>query len=136
MDISGPLKIGVVEPSAQGNYELHIDFDEAFKAADLATQGEQFRAYLVPLGDKVRMSAAKAWNDGDRESAVRVLVEGAIAEPENRDIPTMLAKLLMRLGRYTEAHQVLGGLLAIFDSLGGDHPLVKKYRGELARLIH
>jgi hypothetical protein len=44
MDISGPLKIGVVEPSTQGNYELHIDFDEAFKAADLATQGEQFRA--------------------------------------------------------------------------------------------
>ena len=48
----------------------------------------------------------------------------------------MLAKLLMRLGRYTEAHQVLSALLAIFDSLGGDHPLVKKYRGELARLIH
>jgi putative thioredoxin len=28
------------------------------------------------------------------------------------------------------------GLLAIFDTLGGDHELVKRYRGELARLIH
>ena len=50
MDVSGPLKIGVGEPSAQGNHELHIDFDEAFKAGDLATQGEQFSAYLASLG--------------------------------------------------------------------------------------
>lgn len=50
MDIKGPLKVGVVEPSPQGNYELHIDFTEAFKAADLASQGEQFRAYLAELG--------------------------------------------------------------------------------------
>ncbi|MGB5199340.1 MAG: tetratricopeptide repeat protein [Sedimenticolaceae bacterium] len=177
--------------------------------------------HIVHLGDEVRLSAAKSWNDGDREAAVRVLVEGAMAEPENPDIPAMLVKLLMRLGRYAEAHEVLSslpaplrdaadlatlrahldfittaqrvgdaqavfdrlnvsppepeahfqaaalhlvnddyeaalqalivilreapdyndsaakrGLLAIFDTLGGDHPLVKKYRGELARLIH
>ena len=177
--------------------------------------------YLAPLGDKVRLSAAEAWNDGDREAALRVLVEGAMAEPEDPHIPAMLAKLLMRVGRYAEAHRVLSslpaqlrdtadlatlrahldfittaqgvedeqavfdrlnvsppdldahfeaaalhlvsddyeaalqalililrrapdyndsaakrGLLAIFDTLGGDHPLVKKYRGELARLIH
>jgi len=49
MDINGPLKVGVVEPSPQGNYELHINFTDAFKAADLASQGEQFRAYLGEL---------------------------------------------------------------------------------------
>ncbi|MCB1722319.1 MAG: transcriptional regulator [Chromatiaceae bacterium] len=49
MDIDGPLKIGVVEPSAQGNYELHINFTDDFKAADLAAQGERFRSYLGEL---------------------------------------------------------------------------------------
>lgn len=177
--------------------------------------------YLLPLGDKARLAAARAWNDGDHEAAIRVLAEGAMAEPDNLDIPAMLAKLLMRLQRIDEAREVLvnlppeardttelatlrahldfittaqavederalfdrleqsppdlsahfqaaalyllrddyeaalkalivilrhnrnyddgiarRGLLAIFDTLGGDHALVKRYRGELARLIH
>ncbi len=177
--------------------------------------------YLVPLGDKVRLSAGKAWNQGDHDAAIQVLAEGAVAEPENPDIPAMLAKLLIRLGRHDDAHEVLvslppamrdntelatlrahldfittaqsvddeaalqrrlaveppdlaahfqmaalhllndryeaalqsliiilradreydegaarRGLLAIFDTLGGDHELVKQYRNELARLIH
>ena len=177
--------------------------------------------YLLPLGDKARLAAAKAWNDGDPDLAIRVLAEGAMAEPDNLEIPAMLAKLLMRLQRFEEAREVLAslppgardttelatlrahldfittaqaiedeqavfdrlgqtppdlaahfqagalyllkddyeaalkalivilrsdrnydqgaarrGLLAIFDTLGGDHALVKRYRGELARLIH
>lgn len=50
MDIQGPFKVGVVEPSPQGNYELHITFTDEFKAADLPQQGEQFRSYLEELG--------------------------------------------------------------------------------------
>jgi hypothetical protein len=50
MDINGPIKVGVVEPSPEGNYELHIDFRDEFKAADLADQAGQFRAYLAELG--------------------------------------------------------------------------------------
>lgn len=177
--------------------------------------------YLLPLGDKARLAAAKAWNDGDHDLAIRVLAEGAMAEPDNLEIPAMLAKLLMRLQRFDEAREVLAslppeardttelatlrahldfittaqaiedeqavfdrlqqtppdlaahfqagalyllkddyeaalqalivilrndrnydqgaarrGLLAIFDTLGGDHALVRRYRGELARLIH
>lgn len=177
--------------------------------------------YLVPLGDKVRVAAAKVWNDGEHDKAVQLLAEGAMAESDNLDIPAMLAKLLMRLHRYDEARDVLAalppeardvtelatlrahldfittaravddeaalarrleaqpadldahfsaaalhlvrdeyeqalqalivilrsdrdfdggaarrGLLAVFDTLGGDHELVKRYRGELARLIH
>ena len=36
MDIQGPLQVGVVEPPPQENYELHITFADAFKAAVLA----------------------------------------------------------------------------------------------------
>jgi hypothetical protein len=50
MDINGPIKVGVVEPSPEGNYELHINFTDEFKAAELAVQGETFRAYLAELG--------------------------------------------------------------------------------------
>jgi hypothetical protein len=50
MEINGPIKVGVVEPSPQGNYELHIDFTDDFKAEGLAAQGETFRAYLAELG--------------------------------------------------------------------------------------
>jgi putative thioredoxin len=177
--------------------------------------------YLVPLGDQARLAAAKAWNAGEHDRAIQVLAEGAMADPENLEIPAMLAKLLMRLERYSEAREVLAalpaqardttelatlrahldfilaaqtvddeaalrarlghtppdlaahfqaaaldlvqdryesalqalivilraerdydhgaarrGLLAIFETLGGDHELVRKYRGELARLIH
>jgi putative thioredoxin len=177
--------------------------------------------FLVGLGDKVRLAAGKAWNDGNYDLAVRTLAEGAMAEPENLEIPAMLGKLLMRLNRFEEARSVLTalpevarassliapllahldfitsagsvedpaalqralaadpednrkrfqlaavslieddydaavdalmqilrrdrnyddgaarrGLLTVFDTLGGEHPLVKHYRGELARLIH
>ncbi len=177
--------------------------------------------HLVPLGDKVRLAAGRAWDQGDHARAVQVLAEGAMAEPDNLDIPAMLVKLLMRLERFEEAREVLlalppeardttelatlrahldfitaalavddepallaraaqsppdlaahfqvaalhllrdeyegalqalivvlrndrefdegaarRGLLAIFETLGGDHELVKRYRGELARLIH
>jgi hypothetical protein len=50
MDINGPIKVGVVEPSPQGDYELHISFTDEFKAAELAAQAETFRAYLGELG--------------------------------------------------------------------------------------
>jgi len=49
MDIQGPIKVGVVEPSPEGNYELHIDFIEEFQKAPLEQQGPQFRAYLAEL---------------------------------------------------------------------------------------
>ena len=177
--------------------------------------------YLVALGDKVRLAAGKAWKEGRHELAIQTLVEGAMAEPENLEIPAMLGKLLMRLNRFGEARDVLTalpeaaraspliapllahlefitaagvvedpeglkqqiamdpddcrsrfrlaavslieddyatavaelmeilrrdrqfddgiarrGLLAVFETLGGDHQLVKRYRGEMARLIH
>jgi putative thioredoxin len=177
--------------------------------------------FLVALGDKVRLAAGKAWNEGKYDLAIQTLAEGAMADPENLEIPAMLGKLLMRLNRFEEARSVLTalpetartsapiapllahldfitsagavedpealqqalaadpednlkrfqlaavslieddydaavdalmeilrrdrnfdggaarrGLLTVFDTLGGEHPLVKHYRSELARLIH
>ena len=177
--------------------------------------------FLVGLGDKVRLAAGKAWNQGSHDLAIQTLVEGAMAEPENLEIPAMLGKLLMRLNRFDEARSVLvalpvearasapiapllahlefitsagvvedpadlqralaadpddnhkrfqlaavslieddydaavaalieilrrdrnfndgaarRGLLAVFETLGGEHELVRHHRAELARLIH
>ena len=68
--------------------------------------------YLVPLGDKVRLAAARAWNAGEHDKAIQVLAEGAMADPENLEIPAMLAKLLMRRERFDEAREVLVALPA------------------------
>lgn len=73
MEISGPVKVGVVEPSPQGNYELHIDFTDEFRAADLAVQGDQFRAYLSDL-------AAALQGDLDGRTAQGVLLIQQICE--------------------------------------------------------
>jgi hypothetical protein len=54
MEINGPIKVGVVEPSPQGNYELHIKFAEDFQKASLEQQGTQFRAYLDELNQALR----------------------------------------------------------------------------------
>lgn len=74
MDIQGPLKVGVVEPSPQGNYELHITFNDDFKAADLAHQGEQFRTYLSELGQ------ALGSGDLDARNAQGVMLVQQICE--------------------------------------------------------
>ena len=60
----------------------------------------------------MRLAAGKAWNEGDHDLAIQVLAEGAMAEPDNLEIPAMLGKLLMRLDRFEEARSVLGGTAA------------------------
>lgn len=49
MDIEGPIKVGVVEPTPDGSYELHITFTDDFKRAELSAQGAAFRQYLADL---------------------------------------------------------------------------------------
>jgi hypothetical protein len=74
MEINGPLKVGVVEPSPQGNYELHINFTDAFRHADLEAQGEQFRSYLADLGTSL------AQGDIDARTAQGMLLIQQICE--------------------------------------------------------
>lgn len=54
MEIEGPIRVAVVEPSPEGNYELHIRFTEEFQQQDLAQQGPTFRDYLGQLYQDVR----------------------------------------------------------------------------------
>ena len=70
MEINGPLKVGVVEPSPEGNYELHITFTDDFKAADLEAQGGRFRDYIAELG-----SALKAGKLQDRDAQGALLIQ-------------------------------------------------------------
>lgn len=70
MDIKGPIKIGVVEPSPEGNYELHIDFVEDFRKASLEHQREQFRAYLAELHE-----ASQAGTEDQRSLQGLLLVQ-------------------------------------------------------------
>jgi len=73
MDINGPIKVGVVEPSPEGNYELHINFTDDFKATGLAAQGEAFRAYLAELGAALK-------NDLDGRDAQGVMLIQQVCE--------------------------------------------------------
>jgi len=177
--------------------------------------------HLATMTDKVRLAAAEAWNAGERDQALQILAEAAVNDPDNLNLPAMMAKLLIRAERFEDAAAVLNalpqpardsseiasllahldfilaaaqvtdrdalvqqledgsidldgrfglaavalladdyeaallslmailgvqrdwqegkarrGLLAVFDVLGGDHPLVQQYRSELFRLIH
>ncbi len=69
MDIQGPVKVGVVEPSPQGNYELQITFTDDFKAATLAEQGAQFKAYIAELQSAV---SGNGLDDRNRQGALLV----------------------------------------------------------------
>jgi putative thioredoxin len=71
---------------------------------------ELIERHILPLADKVQAAALKAWRRGDREKAVRVLAEGAMAEPENPVLSLLLAKLLVQDERADDAYSVLSSL--------------------------
>ncbi len=54
MEINGPIRVAVVEPSPEGDYELHITFADDFRSLPLDHQGPAFRAYLGELFEAVR----------------------------------------------------------------------------------
>jgi hypothetical protein len=63
MDISGPLKIGVIDTPDTPGWELQVSFTDEFKQADLADQGRIFQDYVrelvtninsLPEGDRNR----------------------------------------------------------------------------------
>jgi len=66
--------------------------------------------HLAPLADRVQTASLKAWQAGEHDKAIQMLVEGAMAEPDNLALPALLAKLLMQLQRHPEAHAVLSAL--------------------------
>ena len=55
MDITGPLKIRVVENPEAADWELLVDFRDEFRRLDLSEQGVQFRLYLNELGNHLNL---------------------------------------------------------------------------------
>ena len=68
--------------------------------------------HAAAVADRVQAAALTAWEAGDRDKAIQVLAEGALAEPDNADLPLLMAKLLTRDGRAGDAHAVLDSLPA------------------------
>jgi putative thioredoxin len=58
----------------------------------------------------VQRQAIECWQHGDTDRAIRILAEGAMAAPDDPQIPLLLAKLLMQAGRHADAHAVLNAL--------------------------
>jgi len=75
-----------------------------------ADYADLLERHLGGHGEPVRQSAAKAWQEGDGERALRILAEGALADPDNLALPQMMAKFLIQLGRHEEAVKVLDAL--------------------------
>jgi putative thioredoxin len=66
--------------------------------------------HLAGSGDRIQAAALHAWQQGDADKALRVLAEGAMAEPDNLALPLLLAKFLLRLERIDDAFAVLAAL--------------------------
>lgn len=87
--------------------------------------------HIVPLADKVQAAALKAWQGGDREKAVQVLAEGAMAEPENPALPLLLAKLLIQDER---AQDALSVLVSLPEGVRND-PRIERLRTHLELIL-
>jgi putative thioredoxin len=66
--------------------------------------------HAVALADRVQAAALEVWGQGDRDRAIRILAEGAMAEPERPELPLLMAKLLTQDGRADDAFAVLDAL--------------------------
>ena len=70
MEIQGPIKIGVVNDPETTGWELHIDFTDDFKSAELTQQGLVFAASLAELAQEINTGQAD-----DRNRAGMLIVQ-------------------------------------------------------------
>jgi putative thioredoxin len=102
-------------------------------------RGMQTEADYRPLVDKhlgsaatgIKAEALAAWQAGKPDQAIQLLAEGAMAAPEDLELPATLAKLLMRLDRGEEA-------LAVLDALPQEartEPEIRRLRGHLSFVL-
>jgi len=69
MDISGPMRIGVLQTDGAAGWELHFDFRNEFQALDLSQQAEEFQNYLTTLAGEI---ASLPEDDRDRQGMLLV----------------------------------------------------------------
>lgn len=77
-----------------------------------ADYAELVERHLGLGGDPVEAAAARAWQAGDHDEALKVLAEGAVADPDNLSLPQMMSKFLIQLERHEDAANVLDALPA------------------------
>lgn len=63
--------------------------------------------HLAGAAGGVQRAALEAWQVGGQDQAIAILAEGAMADPEDAELPLLMAKLLMQIGRHADAHEVL-----------------------------
>lgn len=85
MEITGPLKIGVMETPDRPGWELHIDFRPEFRSLPLAQQGEAFRAYISGLAADI---STLAEDDRNRQGMLMVqqIAEQLLPHVESGDL--------------------------------------------------
>jgi putative thioredoxin len=66
--------------------------------------------HLGLAGNAAQQAALQAWQQGDTDSALQALAEGAVADPDDLSLPAMMGRLLLRLGRADEAARLLDAL--------------------------
>jgi putative thioredoxin len=110
-------------PEARDTTELatlraHLDFITAARAVD----------------DEPALIARAAQSPPDLAAHFQVAALHLVRDEYEAALQALI--VVLRNDREFDDGAARRGLLAIFDTLGGDHELVKRYRGELARLIH
>jgi putative thioredoxin len=81
--------------------------DSAYGVQPEADYRALVERHLPRPSDAVRAAAARAWAEGEHDQAIRLLADGALADPDNLALPAMLAKLLMQLEHHEQAYKVL-----------------------------
>ncbi len=66
--------------------------------------------YMLKQPAPASREAIAAWQAGDPDKALQLLAEAVVADPENPELPALMAKILMRQQRFREAHALLSAL--------------------------
>jgi putative thioredoxin len=78
--------------------------------------------HLGTPGEPAQLRALELWQRGEADAALRVLADGAVADPGNAKLPLPMAKLLTQAGRRADAFAVLS---AVPPPAGDDAEVVR-----------
>ncbi len=62
--------------------------------------------HLAGPGGRVQQAALQAWQSGQAERALKILAEAAVEQPDDPNLPLLMAKLLVRQGRQADAWEI------------------------------
>jgi len=110
---------------------------EAARASSLIAPLLAHLDFITSAGsveDPAALQRALAADPEDNRKRFQLAAVSLIEDDYDAAVDALME--ILRRDRNFDDGAVRRGLLTVFDTLGGEHPLVKHYRGELARLIH